>query len=115
MDNTPPPQSEADQIAEIREALRLQELDAVEREQNFETLEAEVRQLRIAKQEMEAKLPVNLEDAIFTLDGKDYEFVYPALHVDGEKLTAMEMIDRPEILERLVKYGSAAIKLITKT
>lgn len=112
MENSTNQQSEAGKIAEIEEALRLQEIDSVERENEVEALKAEVRSLQKAKLEVEAKLPVNLEEATFIVDNQDYQFVYPALKVDGEKLTANQMIDRPEILRMLVRNGSAAIKLI---
>jgi hypothetical protein len=115
MDNSTTPQSEADQIAAVQEALRMQELDAADREQDFENLREEVALLRKEKQELLAKQPVNLEDATFIIDGEEYQFVYPKLNFGkGEVYTAMEMIERPDILRRLVRNGSASIKLITK-
>jgi hypothetical protein len=114
MANTATPQSEAAQIAEIREALRLQELDAVEREQEFENLKLEVFQLRKEKQELEARQPVNLENATFIMDGNEYQFAVPKLNFGrGKILNTDQMINRPDILSRLVKSGSTAIKLIT--
>jgi hypothetical protein len=114
MANTATPQSEAAQIAEIREALRLQELDAVEREQELENIKLEVFQLRKEKQEMEARQPVNLDDAVFIMDGNEYQFTVSKLNFGrGEILNTDQMINRPDILRRLVKSGSTAIKLIT--
>jgi hypothetical protein len=114
---TTPPQSEADQIAAVQEALRLQELDAVEREQEIDNLRAEVHQLRKEKQEQDARqlFPVELTEATFFLDDNEYQFVVKKLNFGyGRILTVQEMIEQPETLRQLVRDGSAAIQLVNQ-
>jgi adenine C2-methylase RlmN of 23S rRNA A2503 and tRNA A37 len=113
---TTPPQSEADQIAAVQEALRLQELDAVEREQELENIRAEVHQLRKEKQDQDARMsPLDLAEATFFVDDNEYQFLVKKLNFGyGRILTVQEMIEQPETLRQLVRDGSDSIQLVNQ-
>jgi hypothetical protein len=49
------------------------------------------------------------------MDGNEYQFAVPKLNFGrGKILNTDQMINRPDILRRLVKSNSAGIKLITQ-
>jgi hypothetical protein len=101
--NQPPTElSIEEELAAAKEALRLQELDAAEREERISTLEAQ--QVQAAKASPTAGNLPQIEH-----DGTHYKFVYPALKIDGVKMTAVEMSEDEEVVARLIDNGSAAL------
>jgi hypothetical protein len=49
---------------------------------------------------------------VFTHEGKRYQFVVHALIVEGQRLTAEQMIQDKHLLAGLIETGSGAIELI---
>lgn len=93
------------ELRATKEALRLQELDAAEREERIATLEAQ--QAKAAKATAKVTNLPTVEH-----DGKQYRFVYHALKFNGVKMTAAEIAEDEELVAQLVTNGSAAIEAV---
>lgn len=93
------------ELAATKEALRMQELDAVEREERISTLEAQA-----AKNAVNAVNSTNLPT--IEHDGEQYRFKYAALFVGKERLTADQIAEDDELVAKLIASGSAAIEKV---
>lgn len=58
----------------------------------------------------EVAKPTGISTATFKVAGKTYSFAMPAVSLDGEKITAKEVLASTELQQRLVEMESGFIK-----